>query len=105
MIIIVLSRVGCLKARAGQPECTARPKQARRTALRAGGKQLPLPANARPAGLSEHPGFEVLIRPAGLAKISSHTSLVSLVNRKELQMPAGASKQINPAAHPRHKGH
>jgi len=40
-----------------------RSKQAR-TALRAGGKQLPLPANARPAGLSEHSSFEVLIRPA-----------------------------------------
>ena len=40
-----------------------RSKQAR-TALRAGGKQLSHPANARPAGLFEHPSSEVLIRPA-----------------------------------------
>ena len=68
-------------------------KQAR-TALRAGGEQLPLPANARPAGLSEHPVLKCLSGLPGLAKISSLTSLVSLVNRRELQMPTGASKKI-----------
>ena len=72
-----LSRVGakaCAKPALDASGCAAkgtksgatgmhRSKQAR-TALRAGGKQLPLPANARPAGLSEHPSSEVLIRPA-----------------------------------------